>query len=270
MAVSIDPTARVADGARLADGAEIGPFCTVGPHVEIGAGTRLISHVNVTGHTVLGERNTVYPFASLGTPPQSVKYGGGPTRLVVGSDNDIREGVTMNTGTEGDHGITRVGSGCFFMVGSHVGHDCTVGDHVTFANNAVLGGHVQVGNNVVFGGQAAVRQFVRIGDGAMITGLSGVRADVIPFGLVHGHFAEVVGLNVVGMRRRGLSKADIHKVHRGFEALFFGPGTFRERLEAVAAELGDDPLIGQIIAFIRGGSRPLTMGAKRGAQRAEP
>lgn len=265
---TIDPSARVADGARLADDVEVGPFCTIGPNVEIGAGTKLVSHVAITGHTVIGERNVIHPFASLGTPPQSTHYRGGPTRLVVGSDNDIREGVTMNTGTEDDHGLTRVGSHCFFMVGSHVGHDCVVGDHVTFANNAVLGGHVQVGSFVVFGGQAAVRQFVRIGDGAMIVGLSGVRADVIPFGLVHGQSAELIGLNVVGMKRRGLTRADIHKVHRGFEALFFGEGTFRERLDLVAADLGDDPLIGQIVAFIRSGTRPLTMGVKRAALRA--
>jgi UDP-N-acetylglucosamine acyltransferase len=263
----IDPSSRVAAGAVLADDVEIGPFCTVGPNVSIGAGCRLHSHVAVTGHTTLGERNVIRPFASLGTPPQSTSYRGGPTRLEIGSDNDIREGVTMNTGTEADRGVTTVGSNCFFMVGSHVGHDCVVGDRVVFANNAVLGGHVQVGDGVVFGGQAAVRQFVRIGEGAMIVGLSGVRADVIPFGLVHGQSAELIGLNVVGMRRRGLAKADVHRVKRAFDALFFGPGVFRERLEVVAAEHGDDPLIGRIIDFIRSGKRALTMGVRRAALR---
>ena len=136
----------------------------------------------------------LYPFASLGSPPQSVKYRGGPTRLVIGADCDIREGVTMNTGTEDGGGVTEVGDRCFLMVGSHVGHDCEVGNDVTFANNVVLGGHVQIGDFVVFGGQAAVRQFVRIGEGAMVVGLSGVRADVIPFGLVQGPLAKLIGL----------------------------------------------------------------------------
>ncbi|EJW12396.1 Acyl-[acyl-carrier-protein]--UDP-N-acetylglucosamine O-acyltransferase [Rhodovulum sp. PH10] len=265
----IDPSARIAAGAVIADDVEIGPFCTIGPNVVIGAGCRLVSHVAIDGHTTLGERNVIRPFASLGTPPQSVHYRGGPTTLVVGSDNDIREGVTMNTGTEDGGGNTRVGSGCFFMVGSHVGHDCTVGDHVVFANNAVLGGHTEVGSYTVFGGQAAVRQFVRIGEGAMIVGLSGVRADVIPFGLVHGQSAELIGLNVVGMKRRGLTKADIHAVHRAFDALFFGEGVFRDRVDVVAEQFAGQPLVETIVAFIRAGTRPLTMGVRRAALRAD-
>jgi UDP-N-acetylglucosamine acyltransferase len=262
---AIDPTARIAPGAVIGSDATIGPGCVVGPDVVVGEGCRLVAQVHVAGHTTIGARTVVYPFASLGTPPQSVKYRGGPTRLSVGTDCDIREGVTMNTGTEDDRGITEVGDRCFFMVGSHVGHDCKVGSDVTFANNVVLGGHVTVGDFVVFGGQAAVRQFVRIGEGAMIVGLSGVRADIIPFGLVQGPLADLVGLNVVGMRRRGWSKADIHRLRQAYEAMFFGTGTFRERLEQVAARSADDPLVGRLIAFIRAGSRPLTMAVRRGS-----
>ena len=177
---AIDPSARIEPGAVIGRDVSIGPFCVIGPHVVIGDGCRLLGHVHVAGNTSIGVRSLVYPFASLGTPPQSVKYCGGPTRLVVGADCDIREGVTMNTGTEEGGGITEVGDRCLIMVGSHVGHDCKVGNDVTFANNVVLGGHVTVGDFVVFGGQAAVRQFVRIGEGAMAVGLSGVRADVIP------------------------------------------------------------------------------------------
>jgi UDP-N-acetylglucosamine acyltransferase len=258
----IDLTARIADGARLADDVEIGPYCIVGPQVELRAGVRLISHVNVTGVTVVGERTKVAPFASLGTPPQSTKYRGGPTRLVIGSDCDIREGVTMNTGTEDDRGVTEVGDHCLLMVGSHVGHDCKVGSHVTFANNAALGGHVTIGDFVVFGGHTAVRQFVRIGDGAMIVGMSGVRADVIPWGLAFGQLSDLVGLNVVGMKRRGISRADIHVLRRAYETLFFGAGSFRERLEQLAANQ-NGPLVEKMIAFIRaGGSRPLTMAVR--------
>lgn len=260
----IDPSARIEAGAVIGDGVTIGPFCTVGPNVTIGEGARLISHVNVTGHTTIGARTVVYPFASLGTPPQSLGYKGEPTRLEVGSDCDIREHVTMNTGTAADRGVTIVGNNCFFMVGSHVAHDCVVGNKVIFANNVLLGGHSQIGDNVVFGGGVAVRQFVRIGEGAMIVGLSGVRADVIPYGMAHGPLANLVGLNVVGMRRRGLSKSDLHRVRDAYQALFFGDGEFRPRFERVAAEYGSDPLIGKMIDFIRAGKRPLTMAIKRG------
>jgi UDP-N-acetylglucosamine acyltransferase len=260
---AIDPTARIEKGAVIGNDVSIGPYCIVGPHVVIGDGCRLIAQVHVSGHTTIGPRTTLYPFASLGTPPQSVKYRGGPTRLVVGADCEIREGVTINTGTEDDRGVTEVGDRCWLMVGSHVGHDCKVGSDVTFANNVVLGGHVTIGDFVVFGGQAAVRQFVRIGEGAMVVGLSGVRADVIPFGLVQGPLADLIGLNVVGMRRRGSSKADIHRLRRAYQAMFFGPGTFRERLDRVAAESGADPLLAKVIDFIRSGTRPLTMAIRR-------
>jgi UDP-N-acetylglucosamine acyltransferase len=211
----------------------------------------------------------IYPFASLGTPPQSVKYRGGPTRLTVGADCDIREGVTLNIGTEDDRGHTEVGDRCFLMVGSHVAHDCYVGSDVIFANNVVLGGHVSVGNFVVFGGNAAVRQFVRIGEGAMIVGLSGVRADVIPFGMVQGPLAKLIGLNIVGMRRRGSSKAEIHRLRQAYEAMFFGAGTFRERLDTVAQHSGSDPLVAKVVDFIRSGSRPLTMASRRAGDAQE-
>jgi UDP-N-acetylglucosamine acyltransferase len=260
---AIDPTARLAPGAVIGQDVTIGPYCVVGPHVVVGDGCRLVAHVHLTGHTTVGARTVIYPFASLGTPPQSVKYRGGPTRLTVGRDCDIREGVTLNTGTEDDRGHTEVGDRCFLMVGSHVGHDCQVGSDVIFANNVVLGGHVSVGDFVVFGGQAAVRQYVRIGEGAMIVGLSGVRADVIPFGMVQGPLAELIGLNIVGMRRRGSSKADIHRLRQAYEAMFFGAGTFRERLNAIARESDCDPLVAKVIDFIRAGSRPLTMAVRR-------
>jgi UDP-N-acetylglucosamine acyltransferase len=260
---AIDPTARVEPGAAIGQDVTIGPYCVIGPPVTIGDGCRLVAHVHVTGHTTIGARTVIYPFASLGTPPQSVKYRGGPTRLVVGSDCDIREGVTMNTGTEDDRGVTEVGDRCFLMVGSHVGHDCQVGSDVTFANNVVLGGHVSVGDFVVFGGQAAVRQFARVGEGAMVVGMSGVRADVIPYGLVQGPLADLIGLNIVGMRRRGSSKTDIHRLRQAYEAMFFGTGTFRERLDAVAAQGDNGPLVAKVIAFIRAGSRPLTMAIRR-------
>lgn len=259
----IDPSARVEAGAAIGSNVTIGPFCTIGANVRVGDGCRLVGHVNLTGHTTIGARTVIHPFASLGSPPQSFGYRGGPTTLEVGSDCDIRENVTMNTGTEDGGGKTVVGDGCFLMVGSHVGHDCHVGNKVVFANNVVLGGHVTIGDNVVFGGGVAVRQFVRIGEGAMIVGMSGVRADVIPFATAQGPLANLVGLNVVGMRRRGHSKTDIHRVRAAYEALFFGEGEFRGRVDKVAADFGDDALVGRIIAFIRGGKRPLSMAIRR-------
>jgi UDP-N-acetylglucosamine acyltransferase len=255
--------------AEIATSAEIGPFCVIGPHVVVGDRCRLVSHVNVSGCTTLGARTVVAPFASLGMPPQSVKYRGGQTRLTIGEDCDIREGVTINTGTEDGGGITAVGARCFFLVGSHVGHDCRVGNDVTLANNAVLGGHVTVGDHSFLGGLAAIHQHVRIGEGAMISGVSGVAADVIPFGFAIGQRAVLNGLNVVGLRRRGTARADIHRLRRAYRALFTGRGAFRDRLPDVERELIDDPLVGKVIAFIRAGeSRPLMFPRSSGAAAA--
>jgi UDP-N-acetylglucosamine acyltransferase len=254
----IDPTARVADGARLGNGVEIGPYCIVGPQVEIGDGVRLIAHVYMTGVTVLGEGTVVFPFASLGTPPQSVHYRGGATRLIIGPHCELREGVTMSTGTEDGGGVTKVGARCLFMVGSHVGHDCQVGDGVTFANGALIGGHVSVGDHAFLGGHAAVRQFARIGEGAMVAGLSGISRDLIPFGYALGQIADLVGLNTVGLRRRAASRADLHRLRDAYRALFLGQGVFSDRFNAFAEEFTNDPLAGKIVAFIRdGGKLPL-------------
>ena len=259
----IDATARVADGARIGDGAEIGPNCIVGPQVEIGEGVRLIANVHVTGATAIGAGSVVYPFASLGTPPQSVHYRGGRTRLVIGPRCEIREGVTMNTGTEDGGGVTSVGERCLFMVGSHVAHDCHVGNGVTFANLVTLGGHVCVGDNAFLGGFAGFHQFCRVGEGVMVAGMSPVRTDIIPFGMARGE--NLRGLNVVGLRRRGATKADVRLLRSAYQALFFGNGLFAERLEEVAREFADAPAVGKIVAFIRaGGKRALMQPAADG------
>ena len=256
--MAIDPTARVAEGARLGTGVEIGPFCLIGPQVQIEPGARLISHVTVTGATSIGAETIVYPFTSLGTPPQSVHYRGGATRLVIGARCQLREGVTMNTGTEDGGGVTRVGDRCFLMVGSHVGHDCHIANDVTLANNVVLGGHVSVGEYTFLGGHVAIHQFVRIGEGVMMAGMSAARDDIIPFGFALGQTGALVGLNTVGLRRRGATKAELHRLRRAYRALFFGEGRIADRIEAVAKEFAGDPLVGKVIAFIRaGGKRPL-------------
>jgi UDP-N-acetylglucosamine acyltransferase len=263
---AIDSTARIAATASIGRDVTIGPYCVIGPDVVLGDGCRLIAHVHLTGHTSIGARTVIHPFASLGSPPQSVKYRGGPTRLVVGADCDIRESVTMSIGTEDDRGVTEVGDRCFFMVGSHVGHDCVVGNDVVLANNVALGGHVSVGDHAVFGGNAVVRQHLRVGEGAMIAGVSGVRADIIPFCCAQGSLAYLVGLNVVGLRRRGVAREDIRRLRQAYQALFFGTGTFRERVEQVAGEFADNALVARVIAFIRaGGTRALSMAADRRA-----
>jgi UDP-N-acetylglucosamine acyltransferase len=256
--MAIDPTARVAAGARIGESVEIGPYCLIGPQVELARGVRLLGHVNITGVTAIGEDTVVYPFSSLGTPPQSVRYRGGATRLVIGARCELRESVTMNAGTEEGGGITRIGDRCSFMVGSHVGHDCQVGDDVTLANNVVLGGHVSVGDFTFLGGHVAIHQFVRVGEGVMMAGMSAARDDIIPFGFALGQTGALVGLNIVGLRRRGATKAEMHRIRRAYRSLFFVDGRIAERVDAVAREFPDDPMVGKMIAFIRaGGRRPL-------------
>lgn len=246
----IDPTARVENTAGLADDVVIGPYCIVGPHVVLGPGVKLHSHVNIQGDTTIGAGTEVFPFASLGTPPQSVHYKGERTQLVIGENCLLREHVTANIGTAGGTGVTRIGSGVMMMTGSHVGHDCAVGDSVIFANNAVLGGHVSVGDFTFLGGQCAVHQFTRIGAQCMISGLTGVREDVIPFGNVLGQAGKLVGLNVVGMRRRGFTKAQIHEARAVYRDLFFGEGTFDARLEQVRGQVDQSIFAAQVVAFI--------------------
>ena len=262
---NVDTTARIESGAVIGKAVSIGPYCVIGPNVTIGDGCNLVAHVHVMGHTTLGAGTTVYPFSSLGTPPQSVKYKGGPTRLVIGEKCEIREHVTMNTGTEDAGGLTEVGARCMFMVGTHVAHDCHIGNEVTMANNATLAGHVMVGDNVFFGGLAAVHQFARIGENAMIAGLTGVRGDIIPFGYVTGQHAKLVGINVIGMKRRGFKREDMHRLRRAQNEIFAESGTFKQRLEIAAKTYAGDPVVGRVIAFIQeGGPRPLVQPPRTG------
>jgi len=256
--MAIDLSARVAPEARIGDGVEIGPYCIVGPEVELGRAVRLVAHVHVTGSTTIGEGTVVYPFSSLGTPPQSVHYRGGKTRLVIGAHCELRESVTMNTGTEDGGGVTTIGERCYFMVGSHVGHDCSVGNNVTLANNTVLGGHVSVGDFTFLGGHVAIHQFVRIGEGVMMAGMSAARDDIIPFGFALGQTGALVGLNIVGLRRRGATRPQMHQLRRAYRSLFFVEGRIAERIEAIARDFAGDPLVEKIVAFARAESkRPL-------------
>lgn len=251
MTVTIHPSAIVDPAAKLGEGVDIGPFCVVGPDVTLGDGVRLVSHVAVDGRTSIGADTVIYPFASIGHRPQDLKFHGEPSELVIGARNQIREHVTMNPGTEGGGMITRVGDDGLFMMGSHVAHDCVVGDHVIMANNATLGGHVTLGDYVIIGGLSAVRQFVRIGSHAMIGGMSGVENDVIPFGLVMGDRARLAGLNLVGLERRGFKKDDIHALRAAYRMLFGPEGTFAERVDGVGRDFGERALISDVLSFIR-------------------
>lgn len=254
----VHPTAFVEEGARLGRGVRIGPFCTVGPHVELGDGCELISHVVVAGHTRVGARTKIFPFAVIGEAPQDLRYKGEPTTLTVGSDCIIREGVTMNTGTPNGTGKTIVGDRCFFLTQSHVAHDCRVGDNVILTNNVMLAGHCKIGDFAIIGGGAGIHQFVRVGPHAFIGGLSGVENDVIPYGMVLGNRAYLAGLNIVGLRRRGFRRDQIHDLRRAYRLLFAQEGTLAERVEDVAEEFAKHPTVHEILDFIRdGGDRAI-------------
>lgn len=255
---NVDSTARVAPGAQLGKDVTIGPYCVIGPKVTIADGCQLLTHVHVAGRTAIGARTRISAFASLGTPPQSVHYKGEDTTLTIGADCDIREHVTMNIGTAGSGG-TKVGDRCMLMVGAHVGHDCVIGNDVVFANNATLGGFVQIGDHVFLGGLCAVQQFARIGESVIVGGLAGVAHDVIPYAAVVGHRAGLAGLNRVGLRRRGLSNAEIQKIYSAYRGIFFGAGALADRLARTADEHGDDARVMRMIEFIRAGKRRLTL-----------
>ncbi len=250
----IHSTAIIEQGARLGEGTVIGPYCCVGGMVELGDGVRLHSHVVVAGKTTIGPNTHVYPFASIGHPPQDLKYKGEESELVIGANNVIREHATMNPGTAGGGMITRIGNNCLFMVGAHVAHDCDIANHVIMANNATLAGHVAVDDFAILGGLSAVHQFCRIGRHAMIGGMSGVENDVIPYGSVTGNRARLDGLNIVGLRRRGFSRSEVAAMRKAYRLLFAHEGTMAERLEDVAEMYKDNDAVMEIVGFIRSDS----------------
>ena len=255
----IHPTAIVEDGATLGEGVRIGPFCTIGPEVTLGENVELISHVVIAGDTDIGANTRIFPFASIGHMPQDLKFAGEKSRLVIGSDNIIREYVTMHPGTAGGGLLTKVGDKNLFMLGAHVAHDCVVGNHVVLANNASIAGHVQVGDYAILGGLSGVHQFVRIGHHAMIGGTTGVENDVIPFGSVVGDRARLSGLNVVGLKRRNFGREEIHALRTSYRLLFADEGTMAERISDVTELHGDNEAVMEIVDFItRDSSRGLT------------
>ena len=249
---SAHATAIVDERARIGEGTEIGPYCVIGPNVVLGRRVKLFSHVAITGRTSLGEGVRVFPFASLGSEPQDLKFGGEDTSLEIGASCTIREGVTMNPGTAGGGGATRVGDNCTFLANSHVAHDCKVGNRVIFSNNVMLAGHCTIGDHAILGGGAGVHQFVRIGHHAFIGGLAGVENDVIPYGMALGNRAGLAGLNIVGMKRLGFSRDSIQSLRHAYRLLFSNEGTLMERLADVESDdIAKDPYVREILDFIK-------------------
>lgn len=247
----IHPSAVIDPKAEIDASCSIGPFCVIGPDVRLGKNVSIKSHVVIEGRTSIGENTQIFPFASLGSAPQDLKYKGEPSELIIGKNNYIREYVTMNPGTEDGGMKTVVGDNNLFMMSTHVAHDCKLGSNIVMANHATLAGHVIVGDHVWFGGLSAVLQFVRIGSYAVIGGMAGVENDVIPFGRVKGERGSLAGLNLVRMERMGLEKVQMKTMQRAFQQLFDGEGTMEERIEAVDENFGRDPYVAQIVEFAR-------------------
>ncbi len=265
------PTAIVEDGARFGDGVEIGPFCVVGPHAVLGEGVRLVSHVSVTGNTEIGARTIVYPQSVLGGPAQMRGSKPSAERLVIGADNVIREGVTISTGSHVGHGVTTVGDNNYLMAFSHIGHDCHIGNNVTLSNGVLIAGHVEIGDGVIMGGLAAAQQFGRIGRYSFISGLSGVSTDVIPYGIAIGLHVRLGGLNLIGLRRRGIPRPNIHALRAAYRAIFLeGRGSIQDNARDVQDKWADVPEVREVIEFILADAkRPICPARKRRSDSGE-
>jgi len=250
MQTAVHPSAVVEAGAVLGKGVRVGPFCHVGPEAVLHDGVELISHVVVTGPTTLGEGTQVHPNAVLGGPPQNLKHKGGRTTLTIGRHCVIREAVTVHRGTDTSRAATTIGDNCLLMAYAHVAHDCQIGNNVTFANGATLGGHCEIGDGVILGGLSAVHQFVRIGHHAFVGGATGIPGDVIPFGMAIGNRAKLRGLNIVGLKRAGVSREELQRLRSAYKMLFDRARPVAENAELVRASYGSDPRVADILDFI--------------------
>ena len=255
----IHKTAIVDDKAKISDNVKIGPYCIIGPEVEIGTDTILHSHVNIVGNTKIGKNNQIYPFSSIGTPPQDLKYKGEKNSLIIGNNNKFREYVNINPGTEQGGGITRVGDNNLFMVYCHIAHDCLISDNIVLANNVQVGGHVTIQNNAIVGGSCAIHQFSRIVEAAMVGGMTEVLSDVIPFGLSMGNRNNLTGLNLIGLRRSKVSNENIKKIQLAYEIIFKTPN-FRENIEGLNSDLKNNEFVKKILNFINSDKkRPISL-----------
>jgi UDP-N-acetylglucosamine acyltransferase len=266
--MTLHPTAIVEEGANLGAGVEIGPYCFVGPHAVLQQGVRLLSHVVVRGHTEIGPQTVVHAQAVLGGEAQMHRRNPPDMRLSIGAHNIIREAVTMSTGSAAGHGITRVGDHGYFMAGCHVAHDCTVGNNVTLSNGVQLAGHVQVGDGVIMGGLSAIQQFGRIGRYAFVSGVTGVVADVIPYGSVVGTHARLYGLNLVGLRRRNIPRPNIHALRAAYRLIFLtGEGTIHANARRAGEQWPDIPEVQEVVSFILADAkRPICPARRHGGE----
>ena len=250
----IDKNSVIHKKAKISETAEVGPYVVIGPNVEIGSNVKIYSHVNISGNTKIGDGTVIFPFASIGNAPQDLKYKEEDTKLEIGKNNKIREYVTINPGTEGGGGLTKIGDNCLFMISSHVAHDCFVGNNVIIANNVPLGGHVTIEDSVVIGGNSAVQQFTRIGKLAMIGGMTGVLHDVIPYGLSIGNRNYLQGLNFIGLRRSNYGNKDILGLSEAYTEIF-ATKHLNENISKLNGAFKENPLVKDVIEFITKGKK---------------
>ena len=260
MSNSIHPTAIVEPGATLGADVKVGPFSIVGAETVLGDGVELISHAVVTGRTTIGPRAKIFPFASIGHRPQDLKYAGEPSTLEIGSDVTIREHVTISPGTAGGGMITKIGDRCLIMIGVHIGHDCVIGSNVVLSNNVTFAGHCRVDDFVIMSGYSGATQFVHVGAHAFVGGLTKLERDLIPYGTAIGNPAELSGLNLVGLKRRGFDREAIHNLRTAYRMIFAVEGTLRERVDDAAAIFPNDQLVQDVVKFIiEAKDHPLTL-----------
>ena len=246
----IHKTAIVDPKAKISANVNIGPYSIIGPNVEIGKDTDIISHVSIAGHTKIGKKNKIYPFSSIGNNPQDLKYNGEKSYLEIGDSNTIREYVSINPGTDGGGGLTKIGNNCLFMVSSHIAHDCVIGDNVVAVNNVAIGGHVQIDDNAIIGGNSAIHQYIRIGKFAMIGGICAVIRDVIPYGLVHGNRSVLQGINLIGLRRKNIPNQEIALLSKAYKEIFKSEN-LSENLKNLSEEFKENDLVKEILKFIQ-------------------
>ena len=258
----IHKTAVIDSKALIGNNVKIGPYSIVGPNVEIGSDTIVHTHVNITGNTKIGKKNEIYPFCSIGTPPQDLKYKGEKNSLIIGDNNKFREYVNINPGTEQGGSITKIGNNNLFMVYCHIAHDCIIDDNIVLANNVQVGGHVSINKNAIVGGSCAIHQFSRIGEFAMIGGMTGVLSDVIPYGLSLGNRNFLTGLNLIGLRRSGISNQNIKIIQSAYDIIFRNE-TFRQNIENLSQELKENKYVNNIVKFINSDKkRPISVPIK--------
>ena len=245
----IHKTAIIDSNAKISKNVIIGPFSVIGSNVEIGENTEIQSHVNISGNTIIGKNNKIFPFASIGNSPQDLKFQGEETKLEIGDNNKIREYVSINPGTNGGGGLTKVGNNCLFMVSSHIAHDCFVGNNVVLVNNVAIGGHAYLDDNAIIGGNSAVQQYTRIGKSAMIGGMCGVVKDIIPYGIAHGNRSVLQGLNLIGLRRKNIPNKEIITLSDAYKEIFKNEN-LTKNLSNLSKEFRKNKLVSEVIDFI--------------------